>query len=82
MLFFFSQLFYFELTLIICIFALSFPCEHHVFNYADMVKNSITPVEVVTSMNHTTKFAYNIKEKGLYVFFNKSTKKAVLIEVE
>ena len=56
--------------------------EHHVFNYADMVKNSITPIEVVTSMNHTTKFAYNIKEKGLYVFFNKSTKKAVLIEVE
>ena len=56
--------------------------EHHVFNYADMVKNSITPIEVLTSMNHTTKFAYNIKEKGLYVFFNKSTKKAVLIELE
>lgn len=56
--------------------------EHHVFNYADMVKNSITPIEMVTSMNHTTKFAYNIKDKGLYVFFNKSTKKAVLIEVD
>jgi hypothetical protein len=56
--------------------------EHHVFNYADMVKNSITPIEMVTSMNHTTKFAYDIKEKGLCVFFNKSTKKAVLIEVE
>lgn len=56
--------------------------EHHVFNYADMVKNSLSPVEVVTSMNNTTKFAYDIKEKGLYVFFNKSTKKAVLIEVD
>ena len=47
-----------------------------------MVKNSLSPVEVVTSMNNTTKFAYDIKEKGLYVFFNKSNKKAVLIEVD
>ena len=56
--------------------------EHHVFDYADMVKSSIAPIEVVTSMNHTTKFTYDIKDNGLYVFFNKTTKKAVLIEVE
>lgn len=56
--------------------------EHHVFNYADMVKNSLSPVDVVTSMNNTTKFSYTIKEKGKYVFFNKNNKKAVLIEVD
>ena len=56
--------------------------EHHVFDYADMVKNSIAPTEQMTSMNHTTKFAYKVFDAGLYVFFCKSTKKAVLIEVQ
>ena len=56
--------------------------EHYEFDYADMVKNSITPTEVVTSMNQTTKMTYKIAEKGLFVFFNKSTKEAVLITVE
>ena len=55
--------------------------EHYEFDYADMVKNVLAPVEQVTSMNNTTKYAYLIKEKGMYVFFNKATKKAVLIEV-
>lgn len=56
--------------------------EHYEFDYADLVKNVLLPIELVTSMNNTTKYAYDIKEKGLYVFFNKSTKKAVLIEVD
>ena len=56
--------------------------EHYEFDYADMVKNSIAPTEVVTSMNQTTKMTYKIAEKGLFVFFNKSTKEAVLITVE
>lgn len=56
--------------------------EHYAFDYVDMIKNSLTPTEVVTSMNNTTKVAYMVYNKGLYVFFNKSTKKAVLIEIE
>ena len=46
-----------------------------------MVKNSIAPTEVVTSMNQTTKMTYKIAEKALFVFFNKSTKAAVLMVV-
>lgn len=56
--------------------------EHYEFDYADMVKNVLQPTELVTSMNNTTKFVFPIKEKGLYVFFNKSSRKAVLIGVE
>ncbi len=55
--------------------------EHHEFDYADMVNNVIQPDELTTTMNNTTKFRYKVAASGLYVFFNKATKKAVLIEV-
>lgn len=56
--------------------------EHFEFDYADIVKYTIQPKDISTSMNNTTKISYSLNEKGLYVFFNKQTKQAVLIELK
>lgn len=52
------------------------------FKYKDLIESSITPNEVGTSMNNTTKAAYSVTSKGVYVFYNSNTKKAVVIVVE
>jgi hypothetical protein len=56
--------------------------NHYEFDYADLIKSSVVPTEVVTSMNHTTKLAFCLSDVGLYVLFNKVTKDAVIIMVE
>lgn len=52
------------------------------FTFRDMIESAMTPTETTTSMNNTTKISYHITSKGLYVFFNSNTKKAVVINVE
>lgn len=51
------------------------------FKYKDLIESSIQPNEYGTSMNNTTKATYTVTSKGVYVFYNSSTKKAVVIEV-
>lgn len=52
------------------------------FTYRDMIESALSPVETLTSMNNTTKISYKVKEKGTYAFYNSTTKKAVVIEVQ
>ena len=52
------------------------------FTYRDMIESALSPVETMTSMNNTTKMSYKVKDKGIYVFYNTNTKKAVVIVVE
>ena len=52
------------------------------FSYRDLIESALSPVETVTSMNNTTKISYRVNSKGLYVFFNSNTKKAVVVNVE
>lgn len=52
------------------------------FSYRDLIESALSPVETVTSMNNTTRISYRVNSKGLYVFFNSNTKKAVVIIVE
>lgn len=56
--------------------------DYYEFSYADMIKSSLSPNEIVTSMNNTTKLSYLVNSPALYVLFNKETKEAVLINVE
>ncbi len=56
--------------------------DYYEFSYADMIKSSLSPNEIVTSMNNTTKLSYFVNSPALYVLFNKETKEAVLINVE
>lgn len=51
------------------------------FTFRDMIESNVSAYENVTSMNNTTKISFKITSKGLYVFYNSGTKKAVLIEV-
>ena len=52
------------------------------FSYRDLIESALSPVETITSMNNTTRISYRVNSKGLYVFFNSNTKKAVVIIVE
>ena len=52
------------------------------FTFRDMIESAMTPTETSKSMNNTTKMSYRVTSKGLYVFYNKNTKKAVVINVE
>lgn len=52
------------------------------FSYRDLIESAFPPVETMTSMNNTTRISYRVNSRGLYVFFNSNTKKAVLIVVE
>ena len=52
------------------------------FKYKDLIESSIQPDEIGTSMNNTTKASYKVSSKGVYVFYNSNTKKAVVIVVE
>lgn len=52
------------------------------FTYRDMIESALSPVETLTSMNNTTKISYKVKEKGTYAFYNSTTKKVVVIEVQ
>ena len=52
------------------------------FKYKDLIESSIQPNESGTSMNNTTKATYTVNSKGVYVFYNSNTKKAVVIVVE
>lgn len=51
------------------------------FKYKDLIESSIQPNEYGTSMNNTTKATYTVTSKGVYVFYNSNTKKAVVIDV-
>lgn len=52
------------------------------FKYKDLIESSIQPNESGTSMNNTTKATYTVNSKGVYVFYNSNTKKAVVIVLE
>lgn len=52
------------------------------FTFRDMIESAMSPTETTKSMNNTTKMSYRVTSKGLYVFYNKNTKKAVVIVVE
>ncbi|MBR1514438.1 MAG: hypothetical protein IJ622_09130 [Bacteroidales bacterium] len=52
------------------------------FKYKDLIESSIQPNESGTSLNNTTKATYTVTSKGVYVFYNSNTKKAVVIVVE
>lgn len=52
------------------------------FKYKDLIESSIQPNESGTSMNNTTTATYTVNSKGVYVFYNSNTKKAVVIVVE
>lgn len=52
------------------------------FTFRDMIESAMTPTETTKSMNNTTKMSYHVTSKGLYVFFNSNTKKAVVVNVE
>lgn len=52
------------------------------FTYRDMIESALSPIETLTSMNNTTKISYKLKEKGTYAFYNSTTKKVVVIEVQ
>ena len=52
------------------------------FTYRDIIESALAPIETTTSMNNTTKISYKVKDKGIYVFYNTKTKKAVVISVE
>lgn len=52
------------------------------FKYKDLIESSIQPDEIGTSMNNTTTASYKVSTKGVYVFYNSNTKKAVVIVVE
>lgn len=52
------------------------------FKYKDLVESSIQPNESGTTMNNTTKATYSVNSKGVYVFYNSNTKKAVVIVLE
>lgn len=50
--------------------------------YKDLIESSIQPNECGTTMNKTTKATYTVNSKGVYVFYNSNTKKAVVIVLE
>lgn len=52
------------------------------FSFEDIVKNNIQPLKVETSINQTTRFEYNISEKGLYVIYNPQEKTAIPFKIE
>lgn len=52
------------------------------FKYKDLIESSIEPNETGTSMNNTTKATYTVKSKGVYVFYNSNTKRAIVVVVE
>lgn len=52
------------------------------FKYKDLIESSIQPDEIGTTMNNTTKASYKVSSKGVYVFYNSNTKKAVIVAVE
>lgn len=52
------------------------------FKYKDLIESSIQPNEYGTSKNNTTKATYKVTLKGVYVFYNSSSKRAVVIEVQ
>lgn len=52
------------------------------FKYKDLIESSIQPIEYGTSKNNTTKATFKVNPKGVYVFYNPSSKKAVIIEVQ
>jgi len=52
------------------------------FTFRDMIESAMSPTETTKSMNNTTKMSYRVTSKGVYVFYNSNTKKAVVIVVE
>ena len=51
------------------------------FTYERLVKRSIMPMAVETSVNKTTRLDFEVAEKGVYVFFNPQTNRAIPISV-
>lgn len=56
--------------------------DWYYFKYKDLIETSIQPNESGTSRSNTTKATYTVSSKGVYVFYNSNTKKAVVIVVE
>lgn len=52
------------------------------FSYEDIVKTSITPIKVETSVNATTRLEYKIREEGLYVIYFSDEKKVIPFRIK
>lgn len=52
------------------------------FSYEDIVKRSIKPDKVETSVNKTTKFDFPMLEQGLYVIYNSEKKTVIPFKVK
>lgn len=52
------------------------------FSFEDVVKASIQPVSMETSINFTTKFEYNIEGTGLYAIYKPEEKSVILFNVK
>lgn len=52
------------------------------FSFEDIVKTSIMPMKVETSVNATTRFEYKIREAGLYVIYFSKEKKVIPFRIK
>lgn len=52
------------------------------FSYEDLVKYSIAPAEMRTSINQTTRILYPVHTPGLYALYLKGNKEAILFRVK
>lgn len=52
------------------------------FSFEDIVKSSVQPTKVQTSINKTTKFEYAISASGLYVIYNPKEKTAIPFKIK
>lgn len=49
--------------------------------YEDIVKDSIQPKEMETSINDITKIIFTVKDSGIYSLYNSSKKKVILFKI-
>lgn len=52
------------------------------FTYADIVTRALTPTISPVSRNNVTKITYRSMTPGKYVLYNKSTKKAIILDIK
>lgn len=50
--------------------------------FEDIVKDSIQPKEMETSINNITKIVYAVKETGIYSLYNSSKKEVILFKIK
>ncbi|MDR1004708.1 MAG: hypothetical protein LBL97_06865 [Prevotellaceae bacterium] len=51
------------------------------FTYEDIVKTTLQPNEIVTSINGTTKIVYAVSDSDIYAIYNPENKKVILFQI-